>query len=126
MGTSLQLPPSKRKRIGLQWFYVVLGIWLLLAPRVLDYVYVLSGVPRWNDLVVGLLVTFLALACMGEYRRRVWNWGNILAGPWLIAAPFLLDYNHFDPALWNDTLVGVGFALLAWAGTRPRRPRLAR
>jgi hypothetical protein len=38
---------------------------------------------------------------------------NILAGLWLIIAPFLLDYGELRAALGNDVIVGIIVASLA-------------
>ena len=46
---------------------------------------------------------------------------NIIAGFWLIVAPFLLGYTELGVALRNDVIVGVVVLVLAWA--RASRPR---
>lgn len=38
---------------------------------------------------------------------------DILAGLWLIVAPFLLQFDFSTTALWNHLLVGAGVAILA-------------
>lgn len=52
----------------------------------------------------------------GTVRSAVrWTSGtNIVAGVWLVAAPFILDYSNIAGAVWNDILVGVIVAILAW------------
>ena len=49
---------TPRLTAGLGWTNVVLGLWLVAAPFVLGY----SGFarPRWNDVLVGLIVATLA------------------------------------------------------------------
>lgn len=39
---------------------------------------------------------------------------NIAAGVWLIVAPFVLAYTGVTAALWNDILIGLAIAILAW------------
>jgi len=39
--------------------------------------------------------------------------GNILAGIWLVIAPFALNYGAFDTPLWNDIVLGVAIFILA-------------
>lgn len=39
---------------------------------------------------------------------------NIAAGIWLIVAPFVLAYSDVTAALWNDILIGLAVAILAW------------
>lgn len=38
---------------------------------------------------------------------------NLVAGLWLVVAPFALGYADIDEALWNDVIVGVLIAGLA-------------
>jgi hypothetical protein len=50
-----------------------------------------------------------------------WTSGiNIIAGLWLIIAPFLLGYDAIQAALWNDVIVGIIVA--AFAVARVARP----
>jgi hypothetical protein len=39
--------------------------------------------------------------------------GNILAGIWLVIAPFALRYGGVDTPLWNDIVLGVAIFILA-------------
>jgi len=41
---------------------------------------------------------------------------NVLAGIWLIIAPFVLGYQNGDP-IWNDVVFGAIVAVLAFART---------
>lgn len=45
---------------------------------------------------------------------------NIIAGLWLIIAPFALGYSNIDAAMWNDVLVGIAVVILA--GIRTATP----
>jgi SPW repeat len=40
---------------------------------------------------------------------------NVVAGLWLIIAPFVLGYDEIRAALWNDVLVGIIVAAFAMA-----------
>lgn len=52
-----------------------------------------------------------------------WTSGiNIIAGIWLVLAPFMLSYSDITGAVWNDVLVGAVVAILAWI--RVGRPLL--
>lgn len=47
-----------------------------------------------------------------------WTSGtNIIAGIWLVLAPFALQYTDVQNALWNDIILGVSIALLAMIRT---------
>lgn len=43
-------------------------------------------------------------------------WIFVLAGIWLIIAPFVLDYSQTTSALWNDIIVGIIVAIVAIFG----------
>ncbi|MGQ9425586.1 SPW repeat protein [Gilvimarinus sp. F26214L] len=45
---------------------------------------------------------------------------NVVAGLWLVVAPWLLGYVEVAPAFWNDVLVGAAVVVLA--GVRMIRP----
>ncbi len=47
---------------------------------------------------------------------------NVIAGLWLILAPFILGYSDFAPAFWNDVIVGVLILASAFAATRTYSP----
>lgn len=50
-----------------------------------------------------------------------WTSGvNIVAGLWLLIAPFVLGYQGIQAALWNDILVGI--IVVAFAVARVARP----
>lgn len=55
-------------------------------------------------------------ALVSDWRSTVFTASglNVVAGLWLIAAPFVLDYGRGDP-LWNDIVFGGVIALLAIA-----------
>lgn len=53
-------------------------------------------------------------------RARYASSGNVLAGLWLIAAPFVLNFEGSDTAQWNHIIVGA--AVLVLAGIRAFDP----
>lgn len=53
-------------------------------------------------------------------RARVASIGNVLAGVWLIAAPFVLNFEQNNAAQWNHVIVGIVVAALA--GVRASDP----
>jgi hypothetical protein len=92
-----------------QLINTALGIWLMVAPEYLAY----NDVGADNCHIVGpLVVTFAFIACWEITRplRKV-NW---LTGLWLLAAPWVLDYDQGLP-IANDMLVGalvLGFSFV--------------
>lgn len=93
---------------------IVAGLWLVIAPYVLDY----AGIDqaRTNDLIVGLIVAVLASIRVGTpLRLEGLSWVNFVLGGWLILAPFVLGYASGRP-LWNDVILGIiVLALAAWS-----------
>lgn len=92
---------------------ILVGIWLILAPFLLGY----SGnnTALWNDVILGIaVVIFSATQTAGASRRISWpSWVNILAGIWLVLAPFALGYSFLTVALWNDIISGIIIIALA-------------
>jgi SPW repeat len=102
------------------------GIWLVLAPFVLDYPVAGPGATaRWNDIVIGGVVALVALFRMvAPDRTGGLGFVNVLPGLWLATAPFVFGYE--GPAMWNDVLVGVVVvvvALLSGGPTLRRWPK---
>lgn len=97
------------------------GVWLILAPFVLDYG---GGDPRWNDIAAGAIITLLALARLsGTYRASGLSWLNAFVGAWLVTSAFWLDASNTAAA--NDIVLGLAVFVLgllsASAGDDRRR-----
>lgn len=94
------------------WAQVVnvgLGIWLMVAPAVLEYV----GTARTHDLIIGPLVASFALIACWEATRAV-RWVNLPLGLWLLVAPWVLGFGWV--ALFNSGVVGMLVASCASIG----------
>ncbi len=103
---------------------LLLGVWLIAAPFILGYAEV---TPRWNDIILGILIGGVALIrMMSPTRSTTWlSWANVLFGVWLIVAPFILGYASSVP-LWNDIILGVivtGLSFWSISATS-QRPRI--
>lgn len=100
---------------------LLVGLWLLLAPAVWNYGGTGGGLDaRWNDLLVGLLITAVGVSRLAG-RIRLAPAGLIagLAGLWLIAAPFALAYGFGTDstrATANDMLIGLLIVTVTAAG----------
>jgi len=46
-------------------------------------------------------------------RARYASAANVVAGLWLIAAPFVLNFGGSDVAMWNSIIVGAAVAVIA-------------
>jgi peptidoglycan/LPS O-acetylase OafA/YrhL len=90
-----------------------LGLWLLIAPWVLDYQdrqdFAVSHV------VAGLLLLALGAYRLGKPRSAHWlSWLNAVVGLWLVLAPFVLlpSSSSTGPAYWNSVIIGIVVAAL--------------
>jgi hypothetical protein len=82
------------------WFNLVLGVWLILAP------FVGIGVAAWNSYVMGAGVAVFAFIAI--LRPQSWEeWVNLVLGVWLIAAPSVLGFTDQTAPMWNQIIVGV-------------------
>jgi hypothetical protein len=78
-----------------------LGLWLRAAPDVLGT----QKPAADSDHLVGALIVVVAVIAMAEVTRAA-RFLNILAGAWLLAAPWLLG-GAAGLAPWNSLLVGI-------------------
>jgi hypothetical protein len=110
------------KRQWQDWANLILGVWLIIAPFLLDFGGTDSRAAV-NAYVMGVGVTIFAVAAL--YRPPTWEEGiNLAIGIWLIIAPFVLGYTGLTMATWIHVIVGLlvgGDALLALF-QRPRHP----
>ncbi len=90
------------------------GLWLILAPFVLGYAAVTNA--EYNDVVLGIVVGILAIIGLAMTDETWSRWVNIIAGIWLVIAPFVLGYAGTTmAAVWNDIVLGIiVVALAAW------------
>ena len=98
---------------------VILGIWVAISPFVLGF----SGIEnaRWNDVATGLAVMLLALGRgpQGSGTSVL----NILLGGWLIASPFVLQFNQPVP-FWNNIILGIVILIVAAIAAGSSRTRV--
>lgn len=92
-----------------QLINAALGLWLMIAPGIWGF----SKKVADNDHIVGPIIATFAITAIFESTRPVRRF-NIPAGAWLLAAPWVLEYNQ-TAATINDMLVGalvIGFSLI--------------
>jgi hypothetical protein len=96
------------------WLGVLLGIWLVMSPFVLNYTRFPAAM--WNSIAVGVVVALTALArgTGRSYKQTGCNWLNVLSAIWLITSPFILGFSKQLGPLWNGVIPGfvVGFSVL--------------
>jgi hypothetical protein len=70
-----------------------------------------AGAPRQTAAIVGLFIAVLSIASMAAFA--VWEeWLNLIAGLWLIMAPWLLGFEDSN-AVMIDVIIGIVVAALA-------------
>lgn len=98
------------------WFNLVLGAWLIIAPLI--GLGVNHGLAAWNSYISGAVVAIFAVIALA--RPQLWEeWLNLIIGLWLIIAPFALGYTHQTGPMWNQIIVGLLIGVDAlWAGAQ--------
>jgi hypothetical protein len=70
-----------------------------------------AGAPGHTASIIGLLIAVLSIAALAAFA--VWEeWLNLIAGLWLIAAPWLFSFEDSN-AMTVDVLIGTAVATLA-------------
>jgi hypothetical protein len=101
---------------------LVAGLWLVVAPFVLDYGDAVTWVDGyWNDVLVGAAITVTsATRIVTPSYTAPLSLATAALGVWLIVAPFALGYNATGEsvaATANDIATGIVvlvFALASW------------
>jgi hypothetical protein len=70
-----------------------------------------AGAPRQIASIIGLFIAVLSIAALAAFA--VWEeWFNLIAGLWLIAAPWLFGFEDSN-AVTVDVIIGIGVVVLA-------------
>ena len=91
----------------------LLGGWLMVAPDVLGYSEVAAAAN--NDHAIGAIVVGASLVAVWPVMRPL-RWFGLLAGAWLIAAPWILFRWYGWPPTVDSLAVGVALVVLAFLG----------
>src|ERR1044071_9903481 len=95
------------------WASFALGLWLAVSPWLADYAG--HNVATTNAAVIGLLLAVSAhFGASCEHASC--EWVSLLAGLWLVAAPFTLGFDAHHVAAVNSVAVGAfTVPLSGWA-----------
>src|SRR4030081_900258 len=112
----LGLADLKRLRLR-DWVIALLGLWMLVSPRVLHFGAGQSDA-IWCAWLVGTAILLVAAA--SRYVVEIWSpWQdgtNDVLGLWLMVAPWALGFASHMTARTNSIVVGFFVAVLAvWA-----------
>jgi uncharacterized membrane protein YedE/YeeE len=89
---------------------LIIGLWLAISPWALSYA--MHAVPRWNALIVGVIIAVAAAGALVAFHK--WEeWINVALAAWLIVSAFLLEFASNATVLWNQLVVGVLVGILA-------------
>ena len=100
------------------WIAIILGIWLLVSPWLLNY---MNGITQWHDSLVGLVIISLSLAFILSKANPTLNWPhlmNIIIGLWLCVSGILMFGQTSITARWNEIVVGLLIALFSAVATQ--------
>lgn len=90
------------------------GLWLMVAPAVLDY-----GDPAaTSDRVAGPVMAAIGFLSIFAITRGL-RWVNLPVGLWLVIAPWLLDFPV--DAMVSSIAIGVAGLALSWIGAPDQR-----
>ncbi|HEX5270524.1 MAG TPA: SPW repeat protein [Gemmataceae bacterium] len=91
---------------------LIAGIWLIISPFWMGFY--TTATPLWNTLIVGIVVTILALvrACYPAENSGL-SGINLILGLWLIVSPFFLPYHNLVVPLRVDLITGIIVAVTA-------------
>lgn len=93
------------------WLGSIAGVWLIIAPFVLDYDTTRATV---NSIIVGVLALIVSSLSALTYSPAP-NWLHVVVGIWLVVAPFALSYGDAGEkaSAWNsDFATGAAFITL--------------
>ena len=105
------------------WIGVGIGAWLLASPWVVGY----SDQPAatMNALVLGSVLVLEKMLQLG-IRETAEEWIDVVAGVWLMIAPFALGFADHRLALVNAEAVGVLSVLFASLAMSPLDEKIGR
>jgi SPW repeat len=87
---------------------LVLGTILFFSPWLLS---LSAGAPRQIASIMGLFIAILSIAALAAFA--VWEeWLNLVAGLWLIVAPWLVGFEDSN-AVILDVIIGIVVVVLA-------------
>lgn len=103
---------NNEKQTTMSWasgINLILGIWLFISAWAVSSS---IGGSRTNDIIFGVIVFVLSwIRLANRSRSGVASWLNVLAGIWLIIAPFAVHYQTSGQT-WNSVIVGIIVAIL--------------
>jgi len=92
------------------WANLALAILLFISPWVLGFS--AERNPAGNAWISAIVIGALAVGAIGAFRE--WEeWLNLLAGIWVVAAPWVLGFTAITFAMWVHVVLGLLVAAAA-------------
>jgi SPW repeat len=89
---------------------LALAVLLFISPWVLGFS--TERDPAGNAWVSALVIGALAIGALGAFRE--WEeWLNLLAGIWVVAAPWVIGFTAITYAMWAHVVLGLLVAAAA-------------
>ncbi|HMF97068.1 MAG TPA: SPW repeat protein [Vicinamibacterales bacterium] len=99
------------------WINLLVGIWLLIAPFMLNGF--AHATVAANDVVLGfLLIATFSWMLAVTAASAFWAWFQVLCGLWLIVSPYALRYTDLHASTGNDLLMGLITIVVAFVTAR--------
>ncbi len=114
---NINLAASESSTSGVSWVNVLLGIWVIISPFVVQFARIPAA--TWNNVIVGIIIAILALIRTSIPRQPGWSWANVILGIWMIISPFALG-TMTTAILWNNIILGIVIAIIASANASMR------
>lgn len=105
--------------VAIDGLVLLAGAWLAIAPWVIGFSTTNRGLTV-NDLILGILVTVLALGLtMAPERMYRLSWAMVAIGLWVIAAPFVMagpsGFGITSGMYWTNIATGAVITVLGFA-----------
>jgi hypothetical protein len=92
------------------WANLVLGALLFLSPWVLGFA--TEQYAAWNAWISAVVIAALAIGALSAFQE--WEeWLNLIAGIWVVAAPWVLGFAAITLAMWTHVVLGLLVAAVA-------------
>jgi SPW repeat len=89
---------------------LVLAVLLFLSPWVLGYSTLQPA--AWNAWISAVVIAVIAIGALSVFRE--WEeWLNLIAGVWVVIAPWVLGFAAATNAMWTHVVLGLLVAAAA-------------
>jgi len=102
---------AKRWQRWQDWLMLLAGIWLFIAPWVLDTSSDTNS--SRNAWTLGVLVAIAAVWALARPADETPGWVQAVFGAWLFVSPWVLSFSELTNAAWNAWLIGAGIVAVA-------------